>query len=115
MRGADLEPDYVWMTADGQRAFATIFPGFAQLILKGWEGQAAGLEQQQLQAQAAYQRAIAKRDRHELAQPVLIKNARGFDSEHALLGAEQDVYVNHARIGAGNPAASPGQTPGTVI
>ena len=115
MRGADLEPDYVWMTADGQRAFATIFPGFAQLILKGWEGQAAELEQQQLQAQAAYQRDIAKRDRHELAQPVLIKNARVFDSERAVLGAEQDVYVNHGRIGAVYPAGSPGQTPGTVI
>ena len=103
------------MTADGQRAFANIFPGFAQLILKGWEAQAAGLEQQQLQAQGAYQRDIAKRDRHELAQPVLIKNARVFDSEHAVLGAEQDVYVNHGRIGAVYPAGSPSQTPGTVI
>jgi hypothetical protein len=115
MRGTDLEPDYIWMTADGQRPFATIFPGFAQLILQGWEGQAAGLEQQQLEAQAAYQRDIAKRDRHELAQPVLIKNARVFDSEHAVLGAEQDVYVNHGRIGAVYPAGSPSQTPGTVI
>ena len=37
------------MTADGQRAFANIFPGFVQLIAKGWEAQAAGLEQQQLE------------------------------------------------------------------
>jgi hypothetical protein len=115
MRGADLEPDYVWMTADGLRAFANIFPGFAQLIMKGWEAQAAGLEQQQLQAQGDYQRDIAKRDRHELAQPVLIKNARVFDSEHAVLGAAQDVYVNHGRIGAVYPAGSPSQAPGTVI
>jgi hypothetical protein len=115
MRGADLEPDYVWMTADGQRAFATIFPGFAQLISKGWEAQAAGLEQQQLQAEAAYQGEIAKRDRHELAQPVLIKNARVFDSEHAILGPPQDVYVNRGRIGTVYPAGSPSQTPGTVI
>jgi hypothetical protein len=115
MRGADLEPVYVWMTADGQRAFATIFPGFAQLILKGWEAQAAGLEQQQLQAQDAYQSDIAKRDRHELAQPVLIKNARVFDSEHAVLGPLQDVYVNHGRIGTVYPAGSPSQAPGTVI
>ena len=67
----------------------------------------ASLEQllrQQLQAQAAYQRDIATRDRHELPQPVLIKNARVFDSEHAVLGAEQDVYVNHGRIGAVYPA-----------
>jgi hypothetical protein len=115
VRGVDLEPDYVWMTADGQRAFALIFPGAAQLILKGWEAQAAGLEQQQLQAQAAYQRDIAKRDRHELAQPVLIKNARVFDAEHAVLGPLQDVYVNHGRIGTVYPAGSPSQTPGTVI
>jgi hypothetical protein len=115
LRGADLEPNYVWMTADGERAFAMIFPGFAQLILKGWEAQAAGLEKLQLEAQGAYQRDIAKRDRHELAQPILVKNARVFDSEHAVLGPEQDVYVNHGRIGAVYPAGSPSQTPGTVI
>jgi Amidohydrolase family len=115
VRGADLEPNYVWMTADGERAFATIFPGFGQLILKGWEAQADALEKLQLEAQAAYQRDIAKRDRHELAQPVLIKNARVFDSEHAVLGPVQDVYVNHGRIGAVYPAGSPSQTPGTVI
>jgi len=110
-----LEPNYVWMNADGQRPFASIFPGFAQLIQKGWESQAAGLEQQQLEAQGKYQRDIAKRDRHELAQPLLIKNARVFDSEHAVLGPAQDVYVNHGRIGTVYPAGSPSQTPGTVI
>jgi hypothetical protein len=115
MRGADLEPDYVWMNADGQRPFASIFPGFAQLIQKGWESQAAGLEQQQLEAQGKYQRDIAKRDRHELAQPLLIKNARVFDAEHAVLGPAQDVYVNHGRIGTVYPAGSPSQSPGTVI
>jgi hypothetical protein len=115
IRGADLEPSYVWMTADGQRAFALIFPGFAQLILKGWEAQAEGLEQLQLQAQGDYQREIAKRNRHELAQPILIKNARVFDAEHAVLGPPQDVYVNRGRIGAVYPAGSPSQSPGTVI
>src|SRR5882757_56568 len=115
IRGADLEPSYVWMSADGERAFATIFPGFAQLILKGWEAQADALEKLQLEAQAAYQRDIARRDRHELTQPVLIKNARVFDSEHAVLGPLQDVYLNHGRIGAVYPAGSPSQTPGTVI
>jgi amidohydrolase family protein len=115
IRGADLEPNYVWMTADGERAFATIFPGFAQLILKGWEAQGDDLEKLQLQAQGTYQRDIAKRDRHELAQPVLIRNARVFDSEHAVLGPVQDVYVNRGRIGTVYPAGSPSQTPGTVI
>jgi Amidohydrolase family len=115
VRGTDFEPIYVWMSADGERPFASIFPGFAQIILKGWEAQAAGLETLQLEAQGAYQRDIAKRNRHELAQPVLIKNARVFDSEHAALGALQDVYVNRGRIGAVYPAGSPSQTPGTVI
>jgi len=115
IRGADLEPNYVWMTADGERAFALIFPGFAQLILKGWEAQGDTLEKLQLEAQGAYQRDIAKRDRHELAQPVLIRNARVFDSEHAVLGPVQDVYVNRGRIGAVYAAGSPSQTPGTVI
>jgi hypothetical protein len=115
VRGADLEPNYVWMTADGDRAFALIFPGFAQLILKGWEAQGDALEKLQLEAQGVYQRDIAKRDRHELAQPVLIRNARVFDSEHAVLGPLQDVYVNRGRIGAVYPSGSPSQTPGTVI
>jgi hypothetical protein len=115
IRGADFEPNYVWMTADGKRAFADIFPGFAQLIAKGWESQAAGLEQKQLEAQSSYQRDVAKRDRHELPQPLLIKNARVFDSEHAVLGPPQDVYVNHGRIGAVYPAGSPSQSPGSVI
>ena len=115
VRGVSLQPVYVWMTADGQRAFALIFPGFAQLILKGWEAQAAELEKLQLEAQGNYQRDIAMRDRHELPQPILIKNARVFDSEHAVLGPPQDVYVNHGRIGAVYAAGSVGQSPATQI
>jgi hypothetical protein len=115
VRGADLEPQYLWMTADGERPFALIFPGFAQLIAKGWESQAEDLEKQQIAAQRGYLHDIATRNRHELPQPILIKNARVFDSEHATLGALQDVYVNHARIGTIYEAGSPSQTPGTVI
>jgi hypothetical protein len=115
LRGADLEPHYVWMSSDGERAFALIFPGFAQLILKGWESQAAALEKQQLEAQDNYLRDIAKRDRHELPQPILIKNVHVFDAEHATLGSLQDVYVNHGRIDAVYEAGSPSQTPGTVF
>jgi Amidohydrolase family len=115
LRGADLEPQYVWMTADGERTFALIAPGNFQLILKGWEAQAATLEKQQLEAQDNYQHDVAKRDRHELPQPVLIKNVRVFDSEHAVLGPLQDVYVNHGRIGTVYEAGSPSQAPGTVF
>jgi hypothetical protein len=115
LRGEDLEPQYLWMNADGQRLFALIAPGFVQIIAKGWESQAASLEKLQVEAQNAYQRDVARRNRHELAQPLLIKNARVFDSEHAVLGAKQDVYVNHGRIGALYPAGSPAQKPGTVI
>jgi imidazolonepropionase-like amidohydrolase len=113
--GVDLQPEYVWMTADGQRAFAEIYPGFARLIAKGWEEQGARLEQQQLEAQAAYLRDIARRNRHELQQPVLIKNARVFDAEHATLGPLQDVYINHGRIGALYEAGSPQAAAGTVF
>ncbi|HEY2678699.1 MAG TPA: amidohydrolase family protein [Steroidobacteraceae bacterium] len=115
LRGEDLEPQYLWMNADGQRLFAVIAPGFVQIVVKGWEAQAPALEQLQVEAQNAYQRDVAKRDRHELTQPVLIKNARVFDAEHAVLGPLQDVYVNHGRIGAVYPAGSPSQKPGTVI
>src|SRR3974390_572766 len=115
VRGVSLQPEYVWMTADGKRAFADINPGYSQLILKGWEAQAAELEKLQVEAEGKHQRDIATRDRHELPQPILIKNARVFDSEHAGLGPIQDVYVNHGRMGAVYAADSPAQSPATVI
>ena len=98
--GAGLEPFYLWMNADGERAFALIFPGYFQMVEKGWESQAAALEKQQAAAQNADLRAIAQRNRHALPQPLLIRNARVFDAQKAVLGPPQDVFVNQGRIAA---------------
>lgn len=115
LRGADLEPAYVWMNADGSRVFATIYPGFAQLVETGWEAQANELETLQVAAETAAIKARALRLRHALKEPILIRNARIFDAEHAQLGAASDVYIAEGRIAAIAEAGSPAQDAGTVI
>jgi cytosine/adenosine deaminase-related metal-dependent hydrolase len=114
-RGFSLDPVYQWMSADGERAFAEIIPGISQLILKGWEAQADALEKLQVAAQEQYLRDVATRNRHELPQPLLVRNARIFDAEHATLGPLQDVYVDHGRIATICEANSPPQDVATVI
>ena len=115
LKGADLEPSYIWVDAATMRVFATIYPGFAQLIEAGSEAQADALEKLQVAAETAAIKARALRVRHVLKQPVLIRNARVFDAEHARLGAPQDVYVNDGRIAEIAEAGSPAQDAGTTI
>lgn len=115
MRGANLDPDYIWMDADATRVFAMIYPGFAQLIESGWESQADKLEALQVAAETAAIQERALRVRHPLQGPLLIRNARVFDAEHAKLGPLQDVYVDDGRIAEVAEAGSPAQDAGTVI
>lgn len=98
--GIDLQPSYTWMSGDGDRVFAQIYPGAVQILLTGWERDGDALEKRQVAAQDAYQREVATRNRHALPQPLLIKNARVFDAERAVLLGPRDVYVNRGRIAA---------------
>jgi hypothetical protein len=59
--------------------------------------------------------ALAARLRHSLPTPILIRNARIFDAEHARLGPPEDVYVNDGRIAAIYAAGSSAQAAATVI
>jgi hypothetical protein len=114
--GVDTHPDFIWLTADANaKFFAFILPGFVRVIEEGREGQAAELEGLQLEAERARLHELAAKLAHHVAGPVLIRNVRVFDAEHANLLAAQDVYVYRDRIAALYPAGSIPHEAGTVI
>ncbi len=114
--GFFTEPAYVWLTrAPELRLFASIFPGWLTVIETGWELVGERLEQQQTDAAGATLRTLAERLRHPLPSPILIRNARVFDAEHAGLGAAEDVYINDGRIAAIYAAGSSAQEAASVI
>ena len=114
--GVDFTPYYVWLTAGPRpQFFAYVSPGNLNLVPKGWEAIAPELEKAQLAAQGAQLQALAKKFTHALPEPILLKNARVFDSEHAVLTGPSDVYVYRGRIAEVAPAGSAARNPGTTI
>ncbi len=114
--GMDVEPVYVWVERAGQmRLFASIYPGWFHLVETGWESAAPSLERRQVEASTRQIEALARRLRHQLPEPILIRNARVFDAEHATLGPTRDVYVSGGRIAALYEAGSPAQDAPTVF
>ena len=114
--GIAVQPGYVWLDAGGDmRLFASISVGGRHTVVAGYEGVAAELERLQQAAEAKYLADIAKKWRHPLPEPILIRNVRVFDTAGMSLGEPADVYVNEGRIAAIYPADSPAQDPATVI
>jgi cytosine/adenosine deaminase-related metal-dependent hydrolase len=114
--GVDIEPYYYWATREPEITFfALVLPGWATIIEAGWESAGERLERLQLDAAHARLRELALRLRHALPQPIVIRNARVFDAEHAKLGAARDVYINAGRITALYETGSPSQGAGTVL
>jgi len=110
--GVGLVPTFAWATEGASpRLFAFIYPGFVQLIEEGWQANANALETRQKQAETETLLAFQKRLAHPLPGATLIRNARVFDSENAVLGPASDVLVRDGRIvsvaatGAGSPEA----------
>ena len=97
--GVGLTPTFAWATTgEKSRLFAFIFPGFLQLIEEGWEANADALEKQQKQAEGEVLLGMEQRLAHPLPGSTLIRNARVFDSEKALLGPASDVLIRDGRI-----------------
>ncbi|HEV8693869.1 MAG TPA: amidohydrolase family protein [Lysobacter sp.] len=97
--GVGLVPQFVWATTDAEpRLFAFIFPGWMQLVEEGWDASAADLETRQKQAEADALVDLQKRVSHSLKGTTLIRNARVFDSQNAVLGPASDVLVRNGRI-----------------
>ena len=97
--GIGFTPTTAWMTKDASpRVFAFIAPGFLQLIEEGYEKNGAALETQQKAAEKELLVAMEKRLAHPLPGTTLIRNARVFDSEKAVLGPASDVLIQDSRI-----------------
>ena len=104
--GVGLTPDFVWATTgDKPKVFASIAPGWAQTIEKGWEANAPALEARQQQAEQEFLDDLQRRLAHKLEGATLIRNARVFDSENARLRPASNVLVRDGRIVAIDAAA----------
>jgi len=101
LTGINYAPGYVWLTQEPERRlFAWIFPGWVQVIEAGWEAEVARLEREQVTAQNRQLAALVPKLAHPVNGPLVIRNARVFDAEHARLGPASDVYVYRGRIAA---------------
>ncbi len=97
--GVGFTPQFAWATTgEAPRLFAYIYPGFLQLVEEGWEGNADALEARQKAAEGEALVALQKRLAHPIPGATLIRNARVFDSERAVLGGASDVLVRDGRI-----------------
>jgi hypothetical protein len=116
LKGIFETPYLVWTTRDPELLlFASIESGGMHLIQDGWEPVAERLEKRQLEAGQALLHDLSVKLTHRLPEPIVIRNARVFDSEHATLRPAQDVYINRGRIAAVYDAGSPAQAAATVI
>jgi hypothetical protein len=115
LTGLDIGPYYVWLTqSPEERLFAVTNPNW-WCIEAGWEAEGPALEKAQIEASGAQHKDLAAKLRHVLPDPILIRNVRVFDSEHAELRPPQDVFVHRGRIAAVYDAGAAPQDAGTVF
>ena len=116
LTGVGFTPTTVWATTDATpRMFAFIYPGYLQLIEQGWEANGADLETRQIAAEKELLVDFNRRLGHTIKGATLIRNARVFDSERALLGDASDVLIDNGRIIEVSPAGSSARKAGRVI
>ena len=106
--GIGLSPFFVWATTgEKPRLFAIVVPGSMKVIEEGWEANGDALATFQKSAESQVLTDWAKQLQHPLTGLTVVRNARIFDSEKAVLTAPSDVYVLRGRITAILPAGSP--------
>jgi imidazolonepropionase-like amidohydrolase len=99
--GIDTQPDFIWLTdGDSPRFFAFVVPGFIRVVEAGFETPAAQLDALQTKAENDWLHGLEVKLAHRAPGPILIRNVRVFDSEHAKLLPARDVYVYRGRIAA---------------
>ncbi|MFD2365260.1 amidohydrolase family protein [Pseudoduganella sp. GCM10020061] len=105
--GIGLRPQLVWATTGAApRVFASIYPGYAALIEEGWKDAVKPLTERQKAAEAKMLQELSARLMHPMPGLTVIRNARVFDSDKAVLTKQSDVYVLRGRITAVLPAGS---------
>ena len=116
LTGVGFTPTSVWATSgDSPRLFAFIYPGFIQIIEEGWQGSGAELEQRQIAAEKELLVDFNKRLSHALPGSTLIRNARLFDSERAVLSARSDVFIEAGRVIEVSPAGTSTRQAGRTV
>ncbi|MYM40637.1 amidohydrolase family protein [Pseudoduganella sp. CY13W] len=108
--GVGLSPAFYWATTGSTpRLFGVIIPGFASILEEGWQSVAPQLAARQKQAENRMLEDLAAKLQHPLKGLTVVRNARVFDSEKAVVGAPSDIYLLRGRITAVLPAGSPAQ------
>jgi imidazolonepropionase-like amidohydrolase len=106
--GLGLSPQFYWATMNAKpRLFAVIEPGQLTFVEEGWQDNATNLAAHQKTAESALLTKLASQLQHPLPGLTVVRNARIFDSEKAVVGAPMDVYVLRGRISAVLPAGAP--------
>ncbi|AKU22994.1 amidohydrolase family protein [Massilia sp. NR 4-1] len=106
--GLGLSPQFYWATTgDKPRLFAVVVPGAFTAVEEGWQASGKLLAERQQKAEDQMLVELAAKLQHPLPGLTVVRNARVFDSEKAVLGAASDVYVLRGRITAVLPAGSP--------
>ncbi len=106
--GLGLSPNFVWVTTGPKpRLFGFVALGYATLVEQGWEAAADTMIAHQKAAETRLLTELAAQLQHPMQGLTVIRNARVFDSEKAVLTPASDVYVLRGRITAVLPAGSP--------
>lgn len=106
--GLGLSPQFYWATGGAKpRLFAVVIPGVFTGIEEGWQDNGKTLAARQKAAESKMLTDLAAQLQRPLTGLTVVKNARVFDSDKAVLGKPSDVYVLRGRITAVLPAGSP--------
>jgi hypothetical protein len=106
--GIGLSPTLVWATTEARpRLFSAIQPGQMVLVEHGWEAAIKPMRAHQKLAEQKMLEALAAEVQHPLDGLTVVRNARVFDSDKAVLTGPSDVYVLRGRITAVLPAGTP--------
>jgi imidazolonepropionase-like amidohydrolase len=106
--GLGLSPQFYWATTGARpRLFAVVIPGYLTMTEQGWAESGKLLAARQKISESKLLNDMAAQLQHRLTGLTVVRNARVFDSEKAVVGAPSDVYVLRGRISAVVPAGTP--------
>ncbi|WP_028103155.1 amidohydrolase family protein [Pseudoduganella violaceinigra] len=105
--GLGLSPKFLWISKGANPAlFAAVAPGTFVFAVEGWQDNGKLLAERQKAAEAKLLNDMAARLQHPLPGLTVVKNARIFDSNQAVVGAPSDIYLLRGRISAIVPAGT---------
>lgn len=105
--GIGLEPVFLWATTDSKpRLFAQISPGYATLIMEGWQQNAKQMTAIQQQAETQLLQQLAKQQTTELPGLTVLRNVRIFDSHTTRVGKPSDIFLLRGKITAITPTGT---------